>query len=67
VPHQLLAKRRGGGIIIEPTNHCNLKCAFCPVNRGMKRQKGIMSLENFKAIVDEVKDYRKYILNFGKF
>ncbi|MDW8044792.1 MAG: radical SAM protein [Nitrososphaerota archaeon] len=66
MPYKILAKRHGRGIIIEPTNHCNLKCTFCPVNRGMKRHKGIMSLDDFKTIVNEVKNYRKYIcMNFA--
>jgi len=37
----------------EVTNHCNLRCAMCPVNRGMKRKKGFMELSLFKKIIDE--------------
>jgi radical SAM protein with 4Fe4S-binding SPASM domain len=43
---------------IEPANICNLKCPLCPCGSGkMKREKGMMSLDNFKKIIDETGDY----------
>lgn len=42
-----------GRIIIEPTNICNLRCPLCPVS-GAKREKGFLSLENFKKIIDDI-------------
>ncbi|MCF7792366.1 MAG: SPASM domain-containing protein [Candidatus Cloacimonetes bacterium] len=42
-------------IMIEPTNVCNLKCPLCPTgNDTLKRQKGFMSFDVFKKIIDEV-------------
>lgn len=40
-------------IQFEVTNNCNLKCKMCPVNNGMKRQKGFMDFNLFKKIVNE--------------
>lgn len=40
---------------IEVTNMCNLSCSICPVNRGMKRAKGMMTLELFNKIINESK------------
>lgn len=52
-------------IIIEPTNFCNLKCPFC-VNPIMKREKGIMSLEKFKELIDLLpKSIKKVTLHFA--
>lgn len=39
-------------VYIEPTNSCNLKCSFCP-NRVMKRERGFMSMELLKKILDD--------------
>lgn len=45
-------------LMIEPTNICNLKCPLCPSGTGeLKRERGFMSLDVFKKVVDEVKDY----------
>ena len=38
---------------MELTNICNFSCEFCPDSK-MKREKGIMSLEFARAILDEV-------------
>lgn len=38
---------------LEVTNHCNIKCKMCPVSGTMKREKGFMSLELFKKVIDE--------------
>ena len=37
---------------VENTNHCNASCYICPREK-LSREKGIMSLELFKKIVDE--------------
>lgn len=40
----------------EPTNKCNLQCIECPTgNKSSTIEKGEMSLENYKYIIDEVK------------
>jgi spiro-SPASM protein len=40
-------------IDVEITNECNLRCIFCP-RRIMKREKGYMTLDLFKKIIDEL-------------
>ena len=40
-------------IQFEVTNSCNLKCKMCPVNNGMKREKGFMDFNLFKKVLDE--------------
>ena len=45
-------------IYIEITNICNLNCAFCPKN---KREKKYMSVNDFKHIINEIKDETKHI------
>ena len=46
---------------IEPSNICNMRCAYCYDNRRQpragERPYGRMSFEQFKQIVDEVGDY----------
>ncbi len=37
------------------TNKCNLKCVMCP-NRKVKKQKGLMSLELFKDVVEQTRE-----------
>ena len=39
--------------IIETTNYCNAKCIMCP-HKTMIRSKGIMPMELFKKIVDDI-------------
>jgi radical SAM protein with 4Fe4S-binding SPASM domain len=47
-------------IVIELTNHCNLKCVMCPQPR-QKREAGFMSFELFKSIIDQVESYAEVI------
>ncbi len=50
---------------IEPTNICNSTCRLCPTGRGLQgRCKGKMSFEQFKEIIDQIKDYT-YILDLS--
>ena len=45
-------------VVIEPTNVCNLQCPLCSTGVDAKtRQKGILKLENFKKLIDQMKDY----------
>ncbi|MCZ7558293.1 MAG: SPASM domain-containing protein [Bacteroidia bacterium] len=42
-------------LTIEPTNRCNLKCPECPSGNGaMTRPQGLLSMDRFSAIVEEV-------------
>lgn len=47
---------------IEPTTHCNLRCALCPVTEGMDRPAGHMDFNLFKKVIDEIGDYIFLIL-----
>jgi len=45
-------------LMIEPTNACNLKCPACPTGSGtLNRPKRMMSLTEFKSIIDQVRGY----------
>ena len=45
-------------LMVEPTNFCNLKCPLCPSGNGqMSRPRGKMELEDFKKLVDQVRDH----------
>jgi radical SAM protein with 4Fe4S-binding SPASM domain len=50
---------RGGGLplimSVEPTNSCNMKCPMCPTGLGaLTRRKGMMDLERFRWLVDQL-------------
>ena len=45
-------------VYVEITNICNLNCSFCI---GNKRIKKYMSFDEFKIILDKIKDYTEYI------
>ena len=38
---------------LELTNHCNLRCTFCPVNTTMRRPKGFMDPDLFRRVIDD--------------
>lgn len=45
-------------LMVEPTNHCNLRCPLCPSGNGqMTRARGVMRLEDFKRLVDSTCDH----------
>lgn len=50
---------------IEPTNHCNLKCPECPSGLGtLTRPLGLMQIELFKKLIDEISSTGFYIQLF---
>jgi pyruvate-formate lyase-activating enzyme len=51
-------------LAIETSNVCNLRCIMCPYQK-MTRKKEVMSMENFKKILDEASKlgYKKLSLN----
>lgn len=56
-------------LTIDPTNFCNLKCPFCPTGQGRNsRTKAMLSLDNFKRIIDEIGPYLIHIdfCNWGE-
>ena len=46
-------------IYIEITNICNLTCSFCSTHH---RENKMLSLDEFSSIIQDVKQYTKYIL-----
>jgi len=56
-------------LTIDPTNFCTLRCPFCPTGQNRNsRTKAILSLENFKKILDELGPYLIHIdfCNWGE-
>ena len=51
-------KKRFKKIYIEITNACNLNCPFCIKNQ---RKTIYMTIDNYKLIIDKIKDYTKEI------
>lgn len=51
LPGRILLMNPIKHLMIEPTNICNLKCLFCTQSIS-KRQKGMMSLDNFRKIAE---------------
>jgi len=45
-------------LTIEPTNVCDLRCPVCETGAGiLKREKGYISLDNFKLIIDKLGEH----------
>ncbi len=54
---KLVLKSKPFHIEIEPTNVCNLRCPLCSTGVEAKtRKKTMLTLENFKKLIDEIKD-----------
>lgn len=51
-------------IQVETVFGCNARCKMCPVNMPTKRKKGVMSLDFFKRIVDQMEPYKNSIKLF---
>ena len=55
-------------IMLEPTNRCTFKCAFCPTGdlgllaKTPRRPLGDMSLKLFKKIIDDLDDFAPSII-----
>lgn len=49
-------------LMLEPTNICNLRCPLCITGSSlMTRENGIMDLENFRKLINEVGEYLIHI------
>ena len=49
-------------LLIEPVNFCNLHCPTCPTGSGrIQRPKRVMSFEEFKSIIDQVRDRKSVV------
>ncbi len=56
-------------LVIEPNNTCNLNCITCPTgNKTLGRPPRLMSIEEFKSIVDQVYGYvgKIVLFNYGE-
>jgi radical SAM protein with 4Fe4S-binding SPASM domain len=56
-------------LTIDPANFCNLKCPFCPTGQGRNsRLKTMITLDNFKKIIDKLGPYLIHIdfCNWGE-
>lgn len=52
---KVILKHYPPAVMIEPTNTCNLKCPLCPSgNSSLKRARGMMSLQDFQRIVNQI-------------
>ena len=51
-------KKRFKKIYVEITNSCNLNCDFCIKN---KRDNKFISIDEFKLLLDKIKDYTNYL------
>ncbi len=55
--------------IIDPTNACNLQCPLCPTGlNASHRIKGIMKMDKFVKIIDQIKDHciEVHLYNWGE-
>lgn len=54
---KLILESKPYNIVIEPTNICNLQCPLCSTGIGAQtRKKGVLDLDRFKKLIDEIKD-----------
>jgi radical SAM protein with 4Fe4S-binding SPASM domain len=44
-------------LMVEPSAHCNLACALCPVTKGLERPQGHMDPALFRKLLDETGDF----------
>lgn len=42
-------------ILVEPTNHCNLRCIMCGAAQFPPRPRGFMSFDLYKNLIDQIK------------
>ena len=51
---------------IEPANVCNLRCPLCPTGMDcMNRDKGLMTMETFRRIMDQLGDFLVTAILYG--
>jgi radical SAM protein with 4Fe4S-binding SPASM domain len=66
---KLRLKSKPYHFVIEPTNVCNLHCPLCSTGINAEtRSKGTLTLEKFKKLIDEIKDFalELYLQNWGE-
>ena len=40
---------------LEPTNRCNLKCPQCPTGEGLRRERGDMTIDDYREVLGKLK------------
>lgn len=61
-----MIKEYFNGLMIEPTNICNLSCPLCPIGSGRdKRPKGSMNFRQFKSFIHLTKDFLQFVWLWG--
>ena len=53
------------GLIIEPTNVCNLRCSHCTPQNDSTMQRGMMSLDLYRSILDGLPDLSAIVLTWN--
>jgi radical SAM protein with 4Fe4S-binding SPASM domain len=53
-------------IFVDPSSACNFKCTYCPTGhldliKDTQRYQGVLKLELYKKIIDDLKDFKKNI------
>lgn len=61
VPDFIMGLHNENSIIIELTNICNFRCPLCPTPT-LSRKRGVMSLDNYKNILDQLKGIKDTII-----
>lgn len=65
----ILVQSKPAFFVIEPTNHCNLRCSLCPTGqRDPAVPRGRMKFEAFKKIIDAISKHALVVnlLNWGE-
>jgi len=53
------------GLIIEPTNVCNLKCSHCTPQNDASMVRGMMSLDLYRSVLDGLPDLAALVLTWN--
>lgn len=46
-------------VYIEPTNHCNFNCSWCPTGQNLQNKTGFMNIGLYNKIINDFKDMNK--------
>lgn len=62
---RIIVKSKPYLINSEPTNHCNLRCPFCPTGKMDSRQRGFAQIELYEKIFKQIGKYSYLITLHG--
>lgn len=63
VASRLMCWRLPRHVVVEPTNHCNLRCPLCPHERH-PRARGFMSVDQFRSLALECREFAHGLVLF---